>query len=83
MKKILTDLRDAFFPSQPGQVPDCIILDHPKAENPYLSRYGADRWEEEIKNVDRMKKYVCNTDVIEHIMHESNRVMQGTKHAND
>jgi hypothetical protein len=37
MKNILTDLRDAFFPSQPGQVPDCIVLDHPKAENPYLS----------------------------------------------
>jgi hypothetical protein len=53
------------------------------AENPYLSCYGADRWEEEIKKIDGMKKYMCITDVIEHIMHESNRVMQGTKNADD
>ncbi len=55
-KKILTDRRDEFVASQPGQVPDCTILDHWEADNPYLSRYGADRWEEEIKNVDKMKK---------------------------
>jgi hypothetical protein len=30
-----------------------------------------------------MKKYLCITDVIEHVMQESKRVMQGTKHADD
>jgi hypothetical protein len=36
-KKILPDYRDAFVASLPRQVPDCTILDHRKADNPYLS----------------------------------------------
>lgn len=50
-------------------------VDHRKAPNPYLSRYG-DQWREIIKG--SIKGHVCVTDLIEHMMKESARIMKGT-----
>ena len=35
--------------------------DHRKHENPYLSRFGKDSWEEEIKKSTGVKKFCCMT----------------------
>ena len=57
-------------------------IDHRKAENPYLSRYG-DTWSQELKKSSALSPYRPITDLIHHIMKESSRLMSGTSHAND
>lgn len=55
-------------------------IDHRKHENPYLSRYGEEKWEEQIKKCTAMSKFVCVTDMIDHIVSETRRVFKGTTH---
>ena len=57
-------------------------IDHRKAANPYQSRYG-DEWETVLKKSSYFSSQVVITDYIEHIMHESKKVMQGTKYQDD
>eukprot|EP00594_Rhizosolenia_setigera_P009623 CAMPEP_0178971686 /NCGR_PEP_ID=MMETSP0789-20121207/20476_1 /TAXON_ID=3005 /ORGANISM="Rhizosolenia setigera, Strain CCMP 1694" /LENGTH=494 /DNA_ID=CAMNT_0020658811 /DNA_START=594 /DNA_END=2078 /DNA_ORIENTATION=+ len=54
--------------------------DHRKAQNPYKSRYQ-DRWEDEIKKSKHMSKYVCITELIEHMVAETKRVFADTAFA--
>jgi hypothetical protein len=54
------------------------------ADNPYVARYGDDKWEEKIKQVSQMISYVCITDFVEHILvQETKSLMKGTKHEDD
>ena len=50
----------------PGASTDRIV-DHRLQPNPYLSRYG-DAWEKQIAEAPDMKKFVCITTLIEHIV---------------
>jgi len=47
------------------------IIDHRKAENPFLSRYGEDEWEARIDATTPLCNYICVTDMVEHIVSES------------
>ena len=42
------------------------IKDHRMADNPYLSLYGTDNWEDELEK-DSMKEVVCVTSMITHV----------------
>ena len=53
-------------------------LDHRKATNPYVSKYGED-WEKHIKKSPTLLNSVVITDYIHHMMDESARIMRGTK----
>ena len=55
-------------------------LDHRKATNPYISKYGED-WEKHIKKSPTLTNSVVITDYIHHMMDESARIMSGTKFA--
>jgi hypothetical protein len=72
-----------------AQAQTCIDGEHPskidyrKADNPYAARFGDDRWVEKIKAVSQMSSYVCITDLVEHIVEETQRLMKGTKHEDD
>jgi hypothetical protein len=72
-----------------AQAQTCVEGEHPpkinyrKADNPYLARYGKDVWEEKIKQVSQMSAYVCITDLVEHIVAETQRLMKGTQHEDD
>ena len=59
-----------------------IRVDHRKADNPYKSKYGDD-WRKYIVKSPTMNNSVMITDYITHMMEESERVMQGTKHQED
>ena len=47
--------------------------------NPYKSRYGED-WEAKIKDVSRMKKYCCITELVTHMNNAAKEAFQGTKY---
>ena len=65
----------------PGAVPEKI--DYRKAENPYLAKYGEDAWELKVNRSTQMSQYACITDLIEHIVAESAKLFEGTKHEDD
>ena len=58
-------------------------IDHRKALNPYLSRYGEGQWEKFLKKSPTLSTSVVITDYIEHMMAESKRVMADTMHSSD
>ena len=57
-------------------------IDHRKAVNPYLSKFGDD-WMQKLKSSPTFSSSVVISDYVEHIMRESARIMQGTKHQDD
>ena len=57
-------------------------VDHRKAPNPYLSKYG-EQWIEKLKASPSFSSYVCITDYVEFIVAESSRIMSNTKHSED
>ncbi|KAG9416880.1 hypothetical protein AC1031_001272 [Aphanomyces cochlioides] len=54
------------------------LVDHRRANNPYLSLYGTN-WRKYIERSTNLKAHVCITSLIEHIMAESAACMRGTK----
>lgn len=64
---------DSLLGAYPG-----IVVDHRQSLNPYLSRFGEDHWEAEIAKA--IKGHICVTELIIHMMTETERVMKGTKH---
>ena len=54
-------------------------IDHRRAANPYLSKYGVG-WEAHIKKSPTFVNSVVISDYIEHIIQESAKVMKGTKY---
>jgi len=77
-KKFVDKIRLQTKDALPGSPPP--PKDHRKADNPYLSRYGDD-WEVYLKK--SMSAHVCVTDYVEHIICESQRVMNTTNHEAD
>ena len=59
------------------------IVDHRKAPNPYLSRYGEDLWESKINTSVFMNKYMCVTELVKGIYEASEQAFIGTTHEND
>jgi hypothetical protein len=82
-RKVLQKFRDYSKKSKGVNKPDNLILDHRLAENPYLSLFGADEWEERIKKSVTLGAYISITDMIEFMVGESQRVMQGTYHEDE
>ena len=64
--------------SLPGSPPP--KTDHRKTVNPYLAKYGKDEWEGHVNKCSGMSPYVSITDLVEHIVAESAKVMEGTEH---
>ena len=56
-----------------------LIEDYRKEDNPYEARFGDD-WLIELKKVQLMQPYVCITQMIQHIVDASKKVMKGTKY---
>jgi len=48
-------------------------------ENPYSARYG-DSWREEIAKVKEMKKYICVTQLVQHIHNKTHDAFKDTKY---
>jgi hypothetical protein len=52
-------------------------VDHRKAKNPYMSRYG-EGWKQHVKNSCMLKGYVDVRDMVRHIYKKSEELMKGT-----
>ena len=63
-----------------SQCPDA--RDYREDTNPYFARYK-NRWKKEIATTLFMQPFVEITDMIEYMMEECRRVMNGTKHQED
>ena len=73
-------LRDQAQLSRDENAP--LKIDHRKAPNPYMSRYGTN-WENVLKQSSHFSSYVVITDYIEHIVTESQKIMKGTLYEDD
>ena len=56
----------------PGECPFKIV-DYRESPNPYLARYGEENWRGEIKRSVFMQKYMCITDLVQHIHNKVHR----------
>ena len=54
-------------------------VDHRKAENPYVSKFG-DEWETQLRKSSAFSHSIVITEYIQHMMEQSALVMKGTKH---
>jgi len=61
---------------------DSVKVDHTKAQNPYLSRFGKD-WETHMRHDIGKEGKVCITDLVEHCIQGTAAVMRGTPHEDD
>ena len=84
LKGITANMMKKFIPSV-RQASDQVntTIDHRKADNPYLSKFGEQHWLRHLKESSKMKSVALITDYVDHIWKESERVMQGTKHQDD
>ena len=55
------------------------IQDLRKEDNPYKTRFG-ENWLVELKKVQLMQPYMCITELIEHMVSATKKVMKGTKY---
>jgi len=62
-----------------GSCPHGIIY-YRIAPNPYITKYGADRWEEEIQKSVFMKRFMCITEAVKCIHDQSKKYFEGTAH---
>ena len=61
-KEIIEILQTA----NPGSRPDLVAVDHTNAENPYISLYREEKWEEKINETSYMNDCISiNTIVME------------------
>ena len=58
-------------------------VDHRKADNPYLSKFGEDNWMNALKNLSKMSNLVLVTDYVEHIWKKSAKIVKGINHEHD
>ena len=54
-----------------------VIIDYRKNSNPYKAKFG-DEWLNAIDESVGLSPYVCVTDLIDHIIKESQKIMNGT-----
>jgi hypothetical protein len=50
--------------------PDPMVLNHTKAENPYLSKFGEADWKSRVQQSFNVKKYCCVLDLAEYMVAE-------------
>ena len=67
--------------AKPGAYVEAVI-DHCLSDSPYESLYGED-WKKYIAKSDACKVHVCVTEMVEHIIQASAKLMKGTKHEED
>ena len=53
------------------------VVDHRKASNPYISRYGDD-WKKHIQQDIRKDGHVCITELVEHMNSVTGKFFEGT-----
>jgi len=58
-----------------------VFVDHRRAENPYLSRYGDDDWETAIARDLRVHHVICITEIVRHMHDESEKFFADTEYA--
>ena len=56
------------------------VIDHRKAPNPYLRRYGDD-WRQHIRHDIRKDGHVCIMEVVEHMNSATAKFFEGTEFA--
>lgn len=59
----------------PDMTPAPKPVDHRKAANPYLSKFG-DSWKDEISKSSPLRNVVCITELVEHIFQETKKLYQ-------
>jgi hypothetical protein len=59
------------------------LKEHRKEDNPYISKYGLDRWEVEIDKSSYMSSYVSIKKLIKHMYNATNKNFAGTIHEDD
>ena len=60
-----------------GTIPE--IIDYGKAENPYKARFVQD-WMAQLVKVQLMQPYICITELVDHMVSATKKVMRGTKY---
>jgi hypothetical protein len=75
---VLCTLQNNVKGAHQGFAPSNLQVDHQKADNPYLLRYGEEKWLGNIYNTTAFTKVMCITKVTEHIVRESETVFKGT-----
>ena len=53
------------------------VINYKTKANPYQAKYG-DKWKDEIDKCVALSPYVCVTSMIDHIIKESQKIMDGT-----
>jgi hypothetical protein len=75
-KKKLTEFRQEALQCETN-APESLTVDHRKAVNPYMSRYG-EGWKQHVKNSCMLKGYIDVRDMVRHIYKKSEELMKGT-----
>ena len=76
MKKVRTALKCTIHN---GRCPfELEYVDHSKADNPYLSKYGPDEWQKRIAKSKTLSGNVCITDAIYHMATTTTNAMKET-----
>ena len=82
VKALAAAINDASTTALPGARPQAVVVDHRKADNPYLSLYG-ENWKEEVRNTTTMKKSMCINTLVQKIHASCEKVFEGTTHELD
>ena len=75
--KLAAMIYDASKTALPGARPQAVVVDHRKADNPYLSLYG-ENWKEKARNTTTMKKTMCINTLVQKIHASCEKVFEGT-----
>ena len=75
-KKLLLHCQDFIDVDRPD------VEDYWKADNPYEARYNK-KWPDKIKKTTFSSPYICITDLVEHMVKESEKVFQNTRYENN
>ena len=76
-----SQIYDIALQDLPGK-PHPSFMDHRKAKNPYISRYG-ERWVEKLKSSTAIPEFCCITDLIRFMMNEAEKLMKGSVYEDD
>lgn len=82
VKALAAAINDASTTALPGARPQAVVVDHRKADNPYLSLHG-ENWKEKVRNTTTMKKSMCINTLVKKIYASCEKVFDGTTHELD
>lgn len=69
--------RHLFTHVRRGAIPEQYIIDHRKANHPYMSRYGAN-WKHYFQKLPSLRQFICIIDLVVHMKKETDRLMKNT-----